>query len=176
MIPAPLRLERSFFDEIRLTTRKDYDNSTAEQNIEIENNLELGQLAESKGTWKVVLVLRVKAKENAPPPPYEFHIRSIGFFTVNRPGPTEEETARMVGINGASILYSSAREFLLAITGRCPWGPMTLPTVSFIDLKIEGKAPVKGKKRASRKSSAKTPVKKRTKAKHKPDGQKGKDS
>ena len=40
-------------------------------------------------------------------------------------------------MNGSSILYSSAREYLLLITSRAPWGQLKLPTMSFADLTVQ---------------------------------------
>lgn len=156
MIPAPLRLERYFFDHIQLTTRRDFTPGPGESDLEVSSNLEIGQVPEPTGLWRVALTLGARAKEAVPPPPYEFQLRVLGFFTVVQPGPTEEETVRMVGINGASILYSAARELLLLLTGRGPWGPMPIPTVSFVDLQVQKQAP------ALPKPSAESPSRGRT--------------
>jgi preprotein translocase subunit SecB len=142
MIQAPLRLERYFFDNIQLKTRRDFKPGPANSDFEMSNNLEIGQVPEPKGLWRVTLTLAGRAKEGAPPPPYEFELRVLGFFTVApQPRSTDEETARMVGINGASMLYSASRELLLLLTGRGPWGPTSIPTVSFVDLQIQKQAP-----------------------------------
>jgi len=137
MIPAPLRLERYFFDHVQLTARRDFKQGSESVDLEVSTNLEIGQLDQPPGLWRIVLFVTGGAKDSAPVPPYEFQLQAIGFFTVTQPGPTEEETARLLGINGASILYSAAREYLLMLTGRGPWGPMPIPTVSFSDLQVQ---------------------------------------
>jgi hypothetical protein len=40
-------------------------------------------------------------------------------------------------MNGSSILYSSARQYLLLITSRAPWGQLKLPTMTFADLTVQ---------------------------------------
>jgi len=40
-------------------------------------------------------------------------------------------SGKLLRINGSSILYSSAREFLITVTSRMPYGALILPTVSF---------------------------------------------
>lgn len=169
MIPAPLRLERYFFDRIELTTRRDFTPGPGESSVEVSSpNLEIGKVAEPDGWWRVALTLVGRAKEGTPPPPYEFHLGIIGFFTVLQPRQTEEETARMVGINGASILYSAARELLLLLTGRGPWGPMPIPTVSFVDLQVQKQAPAQPTPSQPSPSKGRAPKAKRpqTKAKN----------
>lgn len=141
MIPAPLRLERYFFDHVQITTRRDFKPGSTETDFEISTNLEIGQVPQPKGMWRVVLNISVRAKEAAPAPPYELDLRALGFFSVAQPGPTEEATATMVGVNGASILYSASREYILMLTGRGPWGAMPIPTVSFLDLKVQKQVP-----------------------------------
>ena len=63
---------------------------------------------------------------------YEIAITVSGVFRVV----AEMEPAaarRLAFVNGMSILYSSARETVLLLTGRFPAGPFVLPTLSFID-------------------------------------------
>jgi preprotein translocase subunit SecB len=69
-------------------------------------------------------------------PRYHFRLRIIGFFSWCSEEQLEEEVAHIVAVNGASILYSSAREYLLMITSRAPWGQLTLPTMSFADVTV----------------------------------------
>jgi len=60
----------------------------------------------------------------------------IGFFRWSTEGQPEDQVAQIVAVNGASILYSSAREYLLMITSRAPWGQLSLPTMSFADVAV----------------------------------------
>lgn len=60
--------------------------------------------------------------------PYDIHVVALGHFKVHPDWPDPE---KLVRINGASILYSAAREFIITITSRGPWGAITIPTKSF---------------------------------------------
>jgi preprotein translocase subunit SecB len=64
--------------------------------------------------------------------PYNIHLVALGHFKVHPEWPDPD---KMVSVNGASILYSAAREFLITITSRGPWGQISLPTKSFNQLK-----------------------------------------
>src|SRR5207302_10467594 len=67
---------------------------------------------------------------------YEGHIDCEGYFTVADAARTEEKQRRLVAVNAATILYSTAREAVAAITARGRNGKLLLPSVSFIDQKI----------------------------------------
>lgn len=56
---------------------------------------------------------------------------AVGFFEVNSDWP---DPLKLLKINGATILYSAAREFLITITSRGPWGAIPLPATSFLAL------------------------------------------
>jgi len=59
---------------------------------------------------------------------YIGRVKVVGIFSV---ASEVEEKEKQVYINGASILYSAAREFVLSITSRGPSFPLMLPTVRF---------------------------------------------
>ena len=48
----------------------------------------------------------------------------------------EPKVAKVVGVNGASNVFSSAREYLMLVTSRGPWGQLRLPAMSFADLEV----------------------------------------
>ncbi|MBU0483914.1 MAG: hypothetical protein KKB30_05315 [Proteobacteria bacterium] len=60
--------------------------------------------------------------------PYDIHVVALGHFKVH---PDWPDPGKLVRVNGASILYSAAREFIITITSRGPWGAITIPTKSF---------------------------------------------
>ena len=47
-----------------------------------------------------------------------------------------ENVERFVGINGASLVFSAAREILRAVTSLGPNGAVLLPTVTFWEPKV----------------------------------------
>ncbi|MEE9338326.1 MAG: hypothetical protein V3U87_09615 [Methylococcaceae bacterium] len=64
--------------------------------------------------------------------PYNIDLIVVGFFACDHDIP-EEDAFKKVVVNGTSILYAAARDFLLTVTGRGPFEAYTLPTTSFVD-------------------------------------------
>lgn len=92
--------------------------------------------------------------------PFLFEIDAVGFFKVVDTYPAEQ-VELLAQVNGASILYSAAREYLANITGRSGYPPILLQSVSFVppppheepvkvELPREGKRP-RVRKTATRK-------------------------
>lgn len=80
--------------------------------------------------WKCL----VRVESTNPPDrmyPYEFLVVLVGYFVVQEQLPREiMET--IVKINGASVLYSAAREVIASATARGAFPEVLLPTVTFI--------------------------------------------
>jgi len=62
--------------------------------------------------------------------PYDFVAVLVGYFKVHESVPAEN-IEPMVKINGASLLYSAARELIATATGRGPFPAALLPTIAF---------------------------------------------
>jgi preprotein translocase subunit SecB len=62
---------------------------------------------------------------------YAIKLISVGFFQVT---PEWQDKDKLLRVTGASMLYSAAREFLITITSRGPWGAIMLPTASFLKI------------------------------------------
>ncbi len=62
--------------------------------------------------------------------PYEIRLHVIGYFQLD-PEFEHKDLEHLVQVNGASVLYSAARDFVLTLTSRGPWGPLMLPTINF---------------------------------------------
>lgn len=62
--------------------------------------------------------------------PYNYTLHAVGFFRADESYP-EDKRPQAVVINGSSMLYTAAREFLATVTGRGPWGAVILPVTSF---------------------------------------------
>ncbi|HMB31281.1 MAG TPA: protein-export chaperone SecB, partial [Desulfohalobiaceae bacterium] len=61
---------------------------------------------------------------------YELSLKCIGLFEISEEIP-EEKRKSLVYINGASMLYSAAREYIFLLTMRGPYPPIYIPSVSF---------------------------------------------
>ncbi len=59
---------------------------------------------------------------------YSIDLVVVGLFKVSQDWPDPE---KLLSLNGVAILYSAAREFVITITGRGPWGPVIIPTLHF---------------------------------------------
>lgn len=137
MAQPPLQLEESYFDVVSLEAAPEYvpDAEARPRRHGVEMQLGLATVDDSPGVWRVSLDIRHKdVVEEAPR--YRFRLRVVGFFRWSTEGQPEDQVAQIVAVNGASILYSSAREYLLMITSRAPWGQLSLPTMSFADVAV----------------------------------------
>lgn len=138
MAQPPLRLEESYFDVVNLEASSEYtpDPEGKAHRHGAEMQLGLATVDSSPGLWRVSLDIRHKHVDGEIPR-YRFRLRIIGFFSHTEGERSEAEVAHLMSVNGASILYSSAREYLLLLTSRAPWGQLTLPTMSFADVRLE---------------------------------------
>jgi preprotein translocase subunit SecB len=130
MQTAALQAERTFITglEIRLS---DGPIPGPPPQVTIQAQTGLADL-EEPNRWRADLGIVVRPADENRPLPYEIAITVSGVFRVV--AEMEPEKARKLAfVNGMSILYSSARETVLLLTGRFPAGPFVLPTLSFVD-------------------------------------------
>lgn len=126
---SPLVLKEYFFPVFQVVALPKF---SADRDVsDLEYSVDVGLLKAEKGNeYQLSVEIRTadfeKSDENQPS--YDINLVALGIFEVN---PKWPEPEKLVKINGASILYSAAREFLITITSRGPWGAVTLPTVSF---------------------------------------------
>jgi preprotein translocase subunit SecB len=127
----PLQLEMHYFTKVMVEADPSFQPKDDEdQLLGVATKVELLQHREDPRRWQVILNVKTEAPEGQTIP-YKVDLQAVGFFAVA----SEVEEARrpkLVHANGAAILYSSAREFLLTITGRGPWPPVYLPTTNFL--------------------------------------------
>ena len=131
MFQPPLQLERSFFTKLQVEA--DPRHKAGESRVSMKAEPALSVLDDTASRWQIDLDIAVGPEAGAPPPPYRIHLHLIGLFTFHDESRKEEEKARILAVTGVSILYSQAREMLLMLTSRGPWGPFQLRTVSFVD-------------------------------------------
>lgn len=133
----PLQLEESYFDIVNVEAVPEHKPAARGESLqhEIVVQLNLATIDDQPGFWQVSLDIEGKDDASAPPP-YRFRLRSVGVFKYTGDDQPEPEIAKVVGVNGASIVFSSAREYLMLVTSRGPWGQLRLPTMSFANLKV----------------------------------------
>lgn len=143
----PLQLETHFYTKVIIEADPRYNPEKSGDHFNITTSINVGQHKEDPRRWQVILGLQTQPKAKIP---YKIKLECVGLFKVS-PNVKEDMMGTLVRVNGTSILYSSAREFLLLITGRGPWDPFYLPTTNF----LEPPKPKKDAKSASVRSQAK---------------------
>ncbi len=131
MKAPPIRLLEQHYDNVSVKTIREHS-SGENMGWKLETTISLRQNPDKDRIWAVLLEITLGQEEDKPPIPYEIMVHATGTFEVH-PGIPTEAIAKLVAINGTSILYSGMRDFVATITARGPWGSFLLPTVSFAD-------------------------------------------
>lgn len=139
MSHTPLLLETYFFTRVHCEANPDYtdegNRALSRNDLEVDLQLEFLQHKKDPDRYQLALnVAGIRAGEK--PLPYTIDFKVVGFFSVN-PEFGHHNIEKLVRINGASMLYTAAREQVLMITGRGPWGGFTLPTLNFHHLDVQ---------------------------------------
>lgn len=134
MQPSALKVGVYFItsSQVMANPRYNQEKETELKFESLKSNVISRPIEEENNQWEIHLTVGHQPgdDENAP---YEFELQVVGLFSVkeNLPADKREGFAK---INGASILYSVAREHLRVVTSVGPFPPIYLPTVSFMDL------------------------------------------
>jgi preprotein translocase subunit SecB len=137
-----LTVKEYFFPFVQVAADAEFDSSNGVPEIAFETKVVV-EKAPDNDTYQVMLEITAFPENEQKKIPYSIHLVAVGLFSVSKEW---EDPEKLLKINGASILYSSAREFIITITSRGPWPPVLLPTVSFIPAVEEKKSPVKRKR------------------------------
>lgn len=159
MRPSPLIIENYFVKRVQFELKPGFDrlNSTINEDIEpnIHVNLETEKYSGDSGdkdTWRFELSVDSDDITSESEFPFTFGITIVGLFQVDENYPAEKADL-LAEVNAPSVLYSSAREILINLTGRSSFSPILLPSISFVP-SPEPEAP-KEKKRKSTNQSRK---------------------
>lgn len=129
----PLVVEKHFFTKVVVEANPDFHPEKLEgQEIQLHTKVQGGHRSDNLRRWRLTLTVSTETSEEKQLP-YKLNLECVGFFSVS-PEVDEKKIPFLVHANGAAILYSSAREFLLMITGRGPWGGFYLPTTDFLQM------------------------------------------
>ena len=144
MKPAPISLIEYFATDLAFSANPNFapDKPTEMKESEFGVDVRLQRAPEVTEEHRWQLTLEIKC-QTAPETnfPYSFRLVMVGFFSAASTVKPEDEE-RMVKIQGASVLYSMAREIVRAVTGRGPHRPVMLPTVSFYERSANSTPPV----------------------------------
>lgn len=132
-----------FATDLALSTNKAF---STEKPLEFESSEFVANVAVQKSTlpegaerrWQVSLdVCHQPATETNFP--YSYRVALVGQFSL-APHVKAEDEERTVRIHGASVLYGMTREIVRVLTGRGPYRPVIIPTVSFYEQKATAPA------------------------------------
>lgn len=159
---TPLVVESYFFPHVNVTADPQYKpTGQAEKTPHFDIKVS-AEDSPQNGIRQVVVEIYSAAENEDEHQAYTVDLVCIGLFKV---APDYPEPEKLLRISGAAMLYSAAREFLLTITSRGPWGALTLPMASFIPRQQESENDPDSSKEAVAKNS--TPASKRIKPKKK---------
>lgn len=125
---TPLQLDAYFFPHVQVTADPQFVPSKNESPPDLIIKVGV-EREDKKNLYQVAVEIISQPESDEVRQAYTFHLVGIGLFTVD---PKWPEPEKLLGITGASMIYSAAREFLITITSRGPWGQIMLPTTSFI--------------------------------------------
>ena len=134
MNASPLQLDHYFFAEMHCKASPeppdhDVDNFGPVDPAHFSTEVRMFKGESDPNSYQIQLAVKT-VEESAPDAAYDLLLHIIGYFRVD-PDYEHERLEHLVQINGASVLYSAARDFVLTLTSRGPWGPLMLPTVNF---------------------------------------------
>ncbi len=126
---SPLALDTYFFPVVSVAADHQYRQETDQGQPEYVTKVGIEHDADNN-RYQVVLEIISEPESEEKRQPYSIQLVAIGLFRVDPSWP--DDPIKLLHINGASILYSAAREFLITITARGPWGQIILPSISFM--------------------------------------------
>jgi preprotein translocase subunit SecB len=133
-----LLLERYFYPKISIEADPKYKPTGGPPQAEIGVTARFKKLSEAERKWVVSISIKTSSKDY--PIPYKINLSAIGYFRT-APNYPKGEVEKLIRIGGPTVLYSAARELILTISSRGPWGPVFIPSMSFLETPKETKKP-----------------------------------
>lgn len=128
---TPLQLEQYFFPHVKVTADPGALETTMEASQDFTTGVDVLRTEDGENNYQVSLSIKSYPESEDKRTAYTVDLVAIGFFNVIS---KKHDPDKLLRVTGASILYAAAREFLITITSRGPWGPLMLPTTSFLTL------------------------------------------
>lgn len=135
---APLQLERYVFTKLEIQANPDFapQEVSSDNPIKLRLDIGLGEHNEDATKFQVIVGIDELRSEGGTLP-YRISLQVVGQISVAKDF-KHDDLKKLVQVNGASMLYSAARELVLLVTGRGPWPAFQLPTISFLQAVSEG--------------------------------------
>jgi preprotein translocase subunit SecB len=124
----PFRIVDYIFPEVECSACLDFPSDNSAQDDPMVN-IDATQAVKQDDENMHRLSLEIRFGGDDRTVPYRGRVKVVGIFEVRPDCPDKDEIVR---INGGSLLYSAAREFVLSITSRGPNPPLLLPTIRFL--------------------------------------------
>ncbi|MFU2208156.1 protein-export chaperone SecB [Solidesulfovibrio sp. C21] len=128
-----LTMENYFFSEVHVAMNPDVNQENIESrkafNYDFTKKVDIFANKEENDLYMVVLTITNETADGARAE--DITLKVNGLFRLP-PNLEEDKIQKLLRILAPSMLYGSAREFLLTITSRGPFPPVYLPTTSFI--------------------------------------------
>jgi len=126
MVEKHFKFEKYFFPVVNIqANQKHKPKEPKDVLFDVSSNLMTPK--EAQKLYQLNINIQV-VEEESTNSPYTGGLQVVGLFSTID-GVDKDETEALISNKGAGILYSAAREFLLTITGRGPWAPLSLPYV-----------------------------------------------
>lgn len=141
-----LQLEHYHFTECVVVARDvEFDDievegpypSFAKQKIHSTVNIATQESDDNPHSFLLTLEIECDPEDNSSFP-YLFSFKVEGVFECNYSEDDLEERKKYVVCNGSSMLYGAVREVLITLTSRQKYGPLLLPTTSFMNMQHDG--------------------------------------
>ncbi|MCH7226701.1 hypothetical protein [Haloferula sp. A504] len=143
---SPLQLERSRL--VAITVKETGREETSKPDV-VTATTTLLTREDDPRAWRVQLKVKFGGNEKEPTASVCGEVEIEGDFRVRNEYP-EEAIPRLVGVNGASILFGSVRELIAGLSGRMESGVYLLPSVSFYEPKKKAAKSTTPRKNPSR--------------------------
>lgn len=142
---SPLKIESYYLRKLEYQLKEEFETGIPDGTLEkidpkIQVNVQSGKSEEDENDWRVEIEVTGGKEAKFP---YTFKISFVGYFRVADEFP-QDKRELLVTVNGPSILFSAAREFISIVTARSPYPPILLPSISFVPDKA-GQVQPKGK-------------------------------
>ncbi|MGA9852121.1 MAG: protein-export chaperone SecB [Gammaproteobacteria bacterium] len=135
MRTAPLQLDAYVFTKILVEANTDYLPEKQEEIEDSEINFSLqitvGKDNDNPLRYQIEIHISDFKPKKSGFLPYKIDAKVVGIFSVD-PDFKHDDLEHLIHINGASMLFGAAREYILMVSGRGPYGPFKLPTINLI--------------------------------------------
>jgi len=138
--PVLFHLRRYFVIQSSFKANREFDCNRLEE-IGLDVDATMYQSKKQKNVWNITITIKTKDGTNPETCPYLFEVTHFGVFIcpqyLKMSKDEKEAFRKLLYVNGCSVLYGAAREFIRSMTASGPYPPYILPTYRFDPEKAE---------------------------------------